>query len=158
MALNTVECIELLESINYEDSSLLGLNVDIFKVSLLISAELSPNVSRFGFGPYADLRFDFRHINAFLFSIHKGVFGPPWLEDGDLSAISFANFNFGLLDLRKVGWTRPLSDMLGEGELIDEYEVSIPFRMNGSVQFRFADLKVETFVPEDLDPWRNGLP
>ena len=158
MALNTVESIELLESINYEDSSLLGLSVDIFKVRLLINAELSPNVERFGFGPYADLCFDFRHINSLLFSIHKGVFGPPYLDDGDLSAISFANFGFGLLDLRKVGKTHPLAYMLEDRELIDEYEVNIPFRMNGSVSFRFAELKVGTFVPESLDPWRNDLP
>jgi len=150
MARSTAENIEILKSINFEDSNLFGFAIDIFKVRLLITCIESP-LERFGFSTNCDLCFDFRHINSLILSIHKGELGPPYLEDGELSAISFADFDIRELDLRLVGRGAPPSYSLEEREPLDEYEVHFPFRSNGSITFRFSDLRVDLFDSESLD-------
>lgn len=150
MARSTAEGIEILKSINFEDSSLFGVSVDIFKVRILITCVESP-LECFGYGTHTDLCFDFRHINQLVFSLHKGLFGPPYLADGDLSAISMADFDIRELELRKVGRGMPLSYSPEEQERVDEYHVNFPFRSNGAIAFRFSDLRVDTFDPESLD-------
>lgn len=150
MARSTAESIEILRSVNFEDSSLFGLHIDIFKVRLLIYCISSP-LEDYGFETCCNLSFDFRHVSSFIFSMHKGIFGPPYLEDGDLSAIDIATFDIRGLDLRKVGRATPPSYRMDRAEPVDEYEVSFPFHINGSLRFRFFGLSVDTFDPESLD-------
>lgn len=147
MVRTTAESVEILKSINYVDSALFGLHIDIFKVRLLVNCFWSPGLARLGLSQNADLYFDFRHVHSFLFSVHKGVLGPPYLDDGDLSAITLADFDIGELDVRHVGKFTPC----GEDMQVDEYEVFFPFRRNGSLKFRFGDLRVGTFDPEKVD-------
>jgi hypothetical protein len=150
MARSTAENIEILKSINFEDSNLFGLAIDIFKVRLLITC-VESQLEPFGFGANCDLCFDFRHINSLILSIHKGLLGPPYLEDGELSAISFADFEISTLDLRWVGRGVPPSYNPKERTPLDEYEINLPFASNGSITFRFSDLRVDTFDAESLD-------
>lgn len=156
MTRSTAESIEILKAVNFIDSGLFGLSVDIFKVRLLICCRWSPGLARLGFSQNADLCFEFRLADSFLFSVHKGLFGPPYLEDGDLSAINLADFDIGELDLRHVGRTIPPS-YDEKAEWVDQYEVHFPFLSNGSLQFRFSTLSVDTFDPESVDNRRLGF-
>lgn len=151
MVRKTEDCIEILKSINFEDSTLFGFSIDIFKIRMLISW-IDPGVlEEFGFRQCSDLCFDFRHVDSLILSIHKGIFGPPYLEDGELSAIDLAAFGFAELDLQIVGRGPPLSYSADGGQPVNQYQVNFPFRSNGSIQFRFSELRVGTFIPESLD-------
>src|SRR5687767_8154177 len=96
--------LEVLDSINYIDSALFGLSIDLFKIRLFVSARESSKLIKFGFNEgYADLCLEFRIVENLKLDINKSVFTPPYLEDGDLSAADLLDFDFELLDLKKVG-------------------------------------------------------
>jgi hypothetical protein len=149
--LREADPVELLRSINYVDSALFGISIDIFKLRLFVTAQQSLGLARLGFDEGAAfLCMEFRSISNLKMDIDKSVFGPPYLDDGNLSALDLLNFDFDDLDLRKVGATG-LTDRSGEyREMRDVYEVRFTFR-NAALRFRFADLEITTFEPETLD-------
>ena len=147
----TAEAIRILKSINFIDSDLFGLTVDLFKVRLLINTEVSPEIKRSGFDPGFDLvGFDFRLVENIKFDFHMAYLGPAYLEDGELSAGGIASFSFEPLDLRKVGSTCRTDRINVYRDMVDVYEVDMLLNY-GSIKFRFSDLSVATYVPEDLD-------
>ncbi|HEX8514281.1 MAG TPA: hypothetical protein VF688_14380 [Allosphingosinicella sp.] len=142
---------ELLDSINYIDSALFGLSIDLFKIRLFCTFRQSLGLLKLGFEEGgADLCLEFRLIENLKLNMNKSVFGPPYLEDGDLAAGDLFDFDFEVLNLKKVGSTG-LTDRLGEyTELRDIHEVHFSFR-NASMQFQFVTLEISTFDPLDLD-------
>lgn len=142
---------ELLVSINYIDSALFGLSIDIFKIRLFVTAQQSAGLLKLGFEDgYADLCIEFRLIRNLTVNMDKPIFAPPYLDDGDLSAVNLFNFDFERLDLRKVGSTGD-TDRSGQyNELRDIHEVRFTSR-NLTLQFQFVDLEISTFEPSDLD-------
>lgn len=153
MLTDTPSSIRLLESINYVDSALFGLSVDIFKVSLFISVIQTAGLREFGFdqnGLYGDdLVFEFRRIQHLKLQISKGEFGPPYLEDGELSAIDLGP-SFRTFGIRKVGTTHVTDRYSVYRDMVDIHEVTLDFG-TGTVDFAFCDLRVKQFSPEELD-------
>jgi hypothetical protein len=149
--LRNANALEVLNSINYIDSTLFGFSIDIFKIRLFISAQESSRLIEFGFDEgYAHLCLEFRLVENLKIDINKSVFTPPYLEDGDLAAAHLLDFDFELLDLKKVGSTGQ-TDRMGEyGEMRDIHEVRFTFR-HAAMQFQFIDLEISTFEPLDLD-------
>lgn len=147
---------ELLNSINYIDSALFGLSIDLFKIRLFCTFRQSLGLLKLGFEEGgADLCLEFRIIENLKVDMNKSVFGPPYLEDGDLAAGDLFDFDFETLDLKKVG-SSGHTDRLGEyTELRDIHEVRFTFR-NATLQFQFGNLEISTFDPLDLDK-RYGL-
>lgn len=149
--LRNADPLKLLGSINYIDSALFGLSIDIFKIRLFVTAQQSAGLSRLGFEDgYADLCLEFRIIRNLMININKTAFAPPYLDDGDLSAVNLLKFDFARLELKKVGSTGD-SDRSGQyNRSRDVHEVSLAFT-NGTLKFQFADLQISTFDPLDLD-------
>jgi hypothetical protein len=149
----TAESIRLFKSINWEDSALFGLAVDIFKVTLLMTVIQTGGLQEFGFDPEGiggdDLAFDFSRIQFLSLNINKGEFGPPYLEDGDLSAINFGQ-SFRKFEIREAGASGMTDRYDVYREMVPIHEVTLDFGC-GSMKFAFCDLKVRKFVPEDLD-------
>jgi hypothetical protein len=144
--------LDVLSSINYSDSALFGLSIDIFKVRLLITAIQSSQLERFGFEEdHAYLCCDFRKIENLKLDIRKPVFAPPYLEDGDLAAVDLADFDFECVDLRKVGATGLTDRYGGHGEMRDIHEIRLTFIGGGALQFQFASLEISVFDPIDFD-------
>ena len=149
--LHNANSLEVLDSINYIDSALFGLSIDLFKIRLFINARESSRLIQFGFNEgYAHLCLEFRLIKNLKIDMNKSVFTPPYLEDGELAAAHLFDFDFEMLDLKKVGFT-------GETDRINEYkelramhEIRMTFR-NASLQFQFVTLEISTFEPVDLD-------
>lgn len=148
---DTASAVRILKSINFIDSDLFGLTVDLFKVRLLINTEVSPEIKSSGFDPGFDLLgFDFRLVENLKFSFHMAYLGPAYLEDGDLSAGGIAAFNFEPLDMRRAGSTCRTDRINVYRDMVDVYEVDMLLNY-GSIKFQFADLSVATYKPEDLD-------
>ena len=143
--------IDVLKAINFVDSALFGIEIDIFKIRLLVSVCESPDLMEFGFSdPFGDFCLDFRRIGLLELNIRKGEFGPPYLEDGDLSAICLADFNYEPVQIEKNGATG-MTDRYGEyREARDRYEVRFTLT-GGSLKFWFVDLDVSLFDPLDFD-------
>lgn len=143
--------IEVLSSINYIDSALFGLSIDLFKIRLFIDAQESSRLMSYGFDEgYAHLCFEFRLIENLKVDLNRSLFAPPYLEDGDLSAADLFDFDFEILDIKKVGKTGRANRYDEYSEFRDIYEVRFTFR-NGLLQFQFVNLEVFTFDPLDLD-------
>jgi hypothetical protein len=151
---DTTEAIRILRSVNFIDSGLFGLTVDVFKLRLLLSTHPTPQMERFGYNPAIHvLGFDFRSVENLKFDFHLAGLGPAYLEDGDLAAIDIAQFRFEPLELRKAGATHQ-TDKLGvlrdRGDMVDVYEVSMPLNY-GLIEFQFSNLRVATHIAQDLD-------
>jgi hypothetical protein len=116
-----------------------------------VTAQQSTGLLKLGFEDgYADLCLEFRIIRNLMINMNKGVFAPPYLDDGDLSAVNLLDFDFHHLDLKKVGSTGD-TDRSGQyNELRDIHEVRFTFR-NAELQFQFVELEISTFEPLDLD-------
>lgn len=143
--------LELLKSINYIDSALFGLSIDIFKIRLFVTAQQSSGILNLGFEEgYADLCLEFRIIRNLTINMNKAVFAPPYLDDGDLSAVNLLDFDFERLELKKVGSTGDTDQSGQYNELRDIHELRLTFR-NATMQFQFVDLEISTFEPLDLD-------
>jgi hypothetical protein len=142
--------LELLNSINYIDSALFGLSIDIFKIRLFMTAQQSAGLLKLGFEDgYADLCLEFRIIRNLTINLNKGMFAPPYLDDGDLSAVNLLHFDFSRLELKKIGYTGD-TNRSGEYKRRDLHEIRFVFT-TGTLQFQFADLEISTFEPSDLD-------
>ena len=153
MVTDTAESIRLFKSINFEDSELFGLSIDIFKVTLLIWVIQTGGLQEFGFdqdGIYGDhLAFEFTRIQSLNLKICKGEFGPPYLEDGDLSAITLGQ-SFRKFEIREAGASGSTDRYDVYREPVAIHEVTLDFA-GGSINFGFCDLKVRKFIPENLD-------
>jgi hypothetical protein len=143
--------LEVLDSINYIDSALFGFSIDIFKIRLFLTVRQSSELMKFGFEQdYAYLCFEFRVIRNLRVNMDKAMFAPPYLDDGDLSAVDLFDFDFEILDIKKAGQTGH-TDRLGEyKELHDIYEIKLTFR-DAMLQFQFVNLEIREFDPLDLD-------
>lgn len=151
LELRDTNALELLDSINYIDSALFGLSIDIFKIRLFCTFRDSLGLLNLGFeNGGAHLCLEFRLIENLKIDMSKSIFAPPYLEDGDLAAADLFDFDFGTLDLKKVGSTG-LTNRLGEyTKPRDIHEVRFTFR-NATVQFQFISLEISTFEPLELD-------
>lgn len=148
---DTATAIKILRGINFIDSELFGLTVDLFKVRLLVNTEVSPAIKALGLDPGYDLvGFDFRLVENLKFDFHMAYLGPAYLEDGDLSAGGIAAFSFDPLDIRKAGSTCRTDRMNVYRDMVEVYEVDMLLNY-GSISFRFSDLSVATYPPEDFD-------
>lgn len=128
--------LEVLDSINYIDSALFGLGIDIFKIRLLIAAVLSSGLRKFGFeDDHAYLCFDFRLPESLNLNIKKGVFCPPYLEDGELAACNLLDFDFERIETKKVGSTGQTERINEYGERHDIHEMRMTFSGGGMLQF-----------------------
>ena len=152
MLTDTEESIRLLKSINFVDSALFGLSIDIFKITLLVTVIQTAGLQEFGFddeGACADdLAFDFSRIGFLNLNVRKGEFGPPYLATGELAALDFASFRS--FDIRRAG-------LSGRTDRDGEYRDSVPIHElvvetgYGSIEFSFCDVRVRRFKPEQLD-------
>lgn len=149
--LRNADSLEVLHSINYIDSALFGLSIDLFKIRLFVSARESSRLVKFGFDDgYADLCLEFRIVKDLELNMNKSIFTPPYVEDGDLSAADLLDFDFEILDLKKVGSTGQ-TDRMGEfRELRDLQQIKFTFG-NAMLQFQFVELEISTFEPLSLD-------
>lgn len=152
MPKETAESIKLLEAINYLDSGLFGLCIDIFKIRLLVSVVQTGGLEDFGFDPEGFLGdwlcFDFSGIKSLNLDLKRGEFGPPYLEDGQLAALDLSDF--GSFAMKKIGKSGSTSKLGCYRELVDIYEVDLVLHY-GSIKFSFCDLTVSKFIPENLD-------
>ncbi len=74
---DTAKCVNIIRSINYIDSSLFGLGIDIFKVRIMVSATLSSELKSFGFNErFEGICCDFSQIRNLELEIKKSTFGP----------------------------------------------------------------------------------
>lgn len=148
--LRNADSLELLKSLNYIDSALFGLSIDIFKIRLFVTAQQSAGLLKLGFEDgYADLCLEFRIVRNLTINLNKAVFAPPYLDDGDLSAVNLLKFDFARLELNKIGLTGDTARS-GQYESRDIHEISFVFT-TGTLQFQFADLEISIFDPLDLD-------
>lgn len=142
--------LDVLRAVNDIDSALFGLSIDIFKVRLLIMADLSYELTSLGFdADHANICFDFRQVENLVFSASKANLGPAYLEDGDLALMDL--FSFDSIEIKKAGETGITDRLNVYGERREVHEVRISFRLGGIIQFEFADLEYTTFDPLDLD-------
>lgn len=149
--LRNADPIKLLRSINYIDSALFGLSIDLFKIRLFCTFRQSLGLLQLGFEEGgADVCLEFRLVENLKLEINKSVFAPPYLDDGDLSAANLLDFDFGPLDLKKVGSTGRTARPGEYGERRDIHEVRFTFRY-AMLQFQFIELEISTFEPLDLD-------
>lgn len=149
--LRNADPLELLKSLNYIDSALFGLSIDIFKIRLFVTAQQSMGLLKLGFEDgYADLCLEFRIIRNLSLNMNKGVYAPPYLDDGDLSAVNLLDFDLERIELKKVGSTGDTERSGQYSELRDIHEVHFAFT-SGTLQFQFVNLEISTFEPLDLD-------
>jgi len=147
---DTAKCVNIIRSINYLDSSLFGLGIDIFKVRIMVSSTLSSELIRFGFDErFENICCDFSQIRNLELEIKKSVFGPPYLEDGQLAAIDLADFNFKTPKIRKTGSTSTTDRLDCYGTNRDIYEIQFTFDY-GMIRFEFVELEISVFDPENL--------
>ena len=150
---DTAKSIRLLKSINYDDSALFGLNLDIFKISLFMSVVQTRGLPEFGFdqsGVFADnLVFDFRLVSFVNLRVNKGEFGPAYLPDGELAAINFGPSvrSFSIKQSGASGMTDRIDNYR---DMVPIYEVTLDFAC-GSIEFSFSNLRVRQFIPERID-------
>ena len=158
MRRETAESVKLLESINYADSGLFGLSIDVFKIRLLISVVQTGGLQEFGFDPegvFGDwLCFEFSGIKSLNLDLKRGEFGPPYLEDGQLSASDLSDFRS--FTMKRIGKSGDTSKLGTYRELVDIHEVDIVLNY-GSIKFSFCDLTVSDFTPENFDVCTPGL-
>lgn len=148
---DTNQSVKLLESINFIDSSLFGFSVDIFKIQLLIDAELSSSLKDIGLNEnFEELQFDFRLIRNLQLKLDKPIFGPPYDADGELMTLSLGNFTFESLNIIKEGitGTTQRDGVYSDGKPI--YAVDIEFYY-GRIKFQFSELEISLFDPRPLD-------
>ena len=150
MELHQAPPLDVLRSINYIDSALFGIHIDIFKVRLLISVCQSEALEDLGFEDgNGDLCADFHQIRNLDFRISKSTFCPPFLEDGELAATDILDFNFDSIEIRKVGSTGQ-TDRLGEyGEMRDIHVVRFT-SVQAALQFQFVAVTLSVFEPLDF--------
>jgi hypothetical protein len=76
--LQNASALELLRSINYIDSALFGLSIDIFKLRLFLSARQSSGLAKLGFEEGgADLCLEFRIVENLEVHLSKSTYAPP---------------------------------------------------------------------------------
>lgn len=150
MNLGRASSLHVLRSVNYIDSSVLGMHIDIFKIRLLISVRQSYSLRDFGFEDGCGyLSVNFRQIRNLELIFKKFSFSPPYLEDGELAAADLMNFDFESLAIERVGSTGE-TDRFGEyGDLQDVFEVCFIFR-EGTLKFQFVNIDVSFFDPIDF--------
>lgn len=147
MSLQEKNPIDVLRSINYLDSSAFGIEINVFGITLLISARNSPNLMDFGFSePHGDIRAEFRQVRDLSINISKSNFCPPYLGNGELAAVDLLDFASHEIKIGRVGATGE-TDRLGEyRELRDIYEVQFVFP-EAELNFKFVNLNLSTFDP-----------
>ena len=147
--------INILNTVNYMDSALFGFSIDIFKIQLLISLPESPELEEFGISKDSDLCCEFLLVEDVEINFFENRLGPPYIENGELSAMNIADFFFEELDIKKAGVTTD-TDIGDEiGEIRDRYEVQFTLSNKGKIAFKFADIKISIFDdPLKLDPRR----
>lgn len=150
MELHQAPPLDVLRSINYIDSALFGVHLDIFKVRLLISVRQSDALKHLGFADGGgNLCADFRQIRNLDFRICKSTFPPPFLEDGELAATDILDFNFDSIEIEKVGSTGE-TDRLGEyREMRDIHEVRFT-SIEATLLFQFVTVTLSIFDPLDF--------
>lgn len=150
MELHQAPPLDVLRSINYIDSALFGVHIDIFKVRLLISVRQSEAMKRLGFEDgNGNLCADFRQMRNLDFRVRKSTFCPPFLEDGELAATDILDFNFDSIAIKKVGSTGE-TDRLGEYlEMRDIHEIRFT-SVEAKLQFQFVTVTLSIFEPLDF--------
>lgn len=150
------KCLTLLREINFVDSELIGLEVDIYKLRLLIDVRLSSHLKAFGLNPVGEnLCFDFRLLggNGYCIEMKRLVpHGPTHTCDGELLLNTLGRIDLADLEVVNRGMTT-LTDRDGvEGAPRPIFEICLPY-CHGKVTFQFTEMRVCTFREEDLDPF-----
>lgn len=147
--------INILNTVNYMDSALFGFTIDIFKIQLFISLPESPELEEFGISKDSDLCYEFLLVEDVEINFVGNRLGPPYLDNGELSAINIADFFFEELDIKKAGVTTYTDVIDKVGEIRDRYEVQFTLSGKGKIAFKFADIKISAFDdPLKLDSSR----
>lgn len=136
---------EIFDSINFVDSSLFSLCLNIFNFRMVLDVlPLNDAIEERLGGKFELVSFEFRRISNFSLSFDRGVFPKPFLSDGSVAASEIANFDFERIKLNPVGKTIHTDRTDTYCDPMDIYEIDFYFDC-GKLSFRFVELFISGY-------------